>query len=301
MLDVELPEDASVPPPVRSFRACLSSLLEVPVDVVPNPDVALDAAVSQWRTWLAELGFGLVPVADASTFTWPGYWVAVLDAPDDTHGQQVVLMFGTPPGVVLSPQEPGLLGRAARRLPVTRGYVVAALDPAASTDHTAPREHGHVEALVIADRAEAPMRRVAQVRAIEGVGLEGDRYARRAGTFTPRRGKSGGHDLTLIEAEVLDALTLPDGGGLGYAQARRNLVTRGVDLNALVGRRFTVGDVECLGRRLCEPCAHLEQLTHRGVLRGLIHKGGLRADILTGGTIQEGADVRVADEFSGVL
>ena len=82
-------------------------------------------------------------------------------------------------------------------------------------------------------------------------GLDGDRYANRAGTFTPRSGHGVGYDLTLIEAEVLDELTLPDGQRLGYEEARRNIVTRGIDLNTLVGQRFRVGDVECVGRRLC--------------------------------------------------
>ena len=90
---------------------------------------------------------------------------------------------------------------------------------------------------------------------------------------------------------MLDELTLPDGQRLGYAEARRNVVTRGIDLNTLVGQRFKLGDVECVGRRLCEPCAHLEPLTHKGVLRNLIHRGGLRADILTAGTITVGAAI----------
>jgi MOSC domain-containing protein YiiM len=71
---------------------------------------------------------------------------------------------------------------------------------------------------------------------------------------------------------TLDQL-LPEGGKIGYADARRNGITRGIDLNALVGRRFPVGDVECLGQRLCEPCAHLERLTTKGLLRELIHRG----------------------------
>jgi MOSC domain-containing protein YiiM len=79
---------------------------------------------------------------------------------------------------------------------------------------------------------------------------------------------------------------------LGFApqDARRNVVTRGIDLNALVGRRFTVGDVECIGRRLCEPCAHLERLSP-GTLRPLVHRGGLRADLLGDGTIHVGDPV----------
>ena len=87
--------------------------------------------------------------------------------------------------------------------------------------------------------------------------------------------------------------------GLTPAHARRNVVTRGIDLNALVGRRFTIGDVECFGQRLCEPCAHLERLITAagkpGVLRALIHKGGLRADLLSDGEIRVGSSIVAAD------
>jgi MOSC domain-containing protein YiiM len=94
---------------------------------------------------------------------------------------------------------------------------------------------------------------------------------------------------------VLDALELPSGERLAYTDARRNVVTRGIDVNALVGRRFVIGDVECLGQRLCEPCAHLERLTEPGTLRGLAHRGGRRADVLSDGEIAVGAEVRALD------
>jgi hypothetical protein len=94
---------------------------------------------------------------------------------------------------------------------------------------------------------------------------------------------------------VARLLLLPDGGRLGYAEARRNIITRGIDLNALVGRRFRIDNVECVGQRLCEPCAHLERLTTKGVLRGLIHRGGLRADILSDGLITTSASIRTID------
>jgi hypothetical protein len=296
VLDADLPADRPDSPTVRSFRACLASVLAIPVDQVPQPGGDLDAAVSDWRAWLAGRGFGLVPIANAASFQWPGYWVAALDTAEGVREPSAVLMFGTPPGVVLSPLDARLLGRAAAGLPVRAGYVVAAFDPVTSDGAAAPITDGRVEAIAVAEHAEAPMRLVATVQAQAGRGLDGDRYAKQAGTFTPRDGRRGGYDLTLVEAEVLDRLDLPQGNRLGYAEARRNIVTRGIALNALVGRRFTVGEVECLGRRLCEPCAHLERLTHPGALRGLIHKGGLRADILTDGTIEQGAAVRVVDE-----
>jgi MOSC domain-containing protein YiiM len=118
-----------------------------------------------------------------------------------------------------------------------------------------------------------------------GRGLEGDRYHEGRGTFSNVH--SRGHDLTLVEAEVLEALDISPEG------ARRNVVTRGIDLNALVGTRFRVGDVECFGQRLCEPCAHLERLTP-GTLRPLIHKGGLRADVLDDGELRVGQPVTPA-------
>jgi len=295
VLDVEPPPEGTEPRLLRSFRVSLSSVLEIPLGEVPQPDADLGVAVAQWRTWLAGRGVGLVPIADPSRFQWPGYWIAVLDATPASPEPDAVLMFGTPPGVVLSPQDPALLGRAAAHLRVHAGYVVAPFDPAWRAEPTVRTQRGRVETVAIAERAEAPMHEVAAARAIPGRGLEGDRYADGAGTFTPRGGRGVGYDLTLIEAEVLDELTLADGSRLGYAEARRNVVTRGVDLNSLVGQRFKVGDVVCIGRRLCEPCAHLEQLTHGGVLRRLIHQGGLRADILSGGIISEGADIERLD------
>jgi MOSC domain-containing protein YiiM len=127
---------------------------------------------------------------------------------------------------------------------------------------------------------------VNEIRAVAGRGLEGDRYFDHEGTFS--NPYSVGHDLTLIEAEVVEDL------GLAPEVPRRNVVTRGIDLNALVGRRFRVGEVECVGQRRCEPCAHLQRLTDPGLLRPLVHRGGLRADVLSDGVIRVG-DAVIAD------
>lgn len=301
MIEVALAGDPASPAVVRSFAACLASVTERPLSEIPQPGTDLPTATQHWRNWLAGHGAGLVPIAGPARFNWPGYWIAVLRGDEspagDTTGGTAVLMFGTPSGVVLSPQDPALVGSAAADLPVREGYALAWLDPALSAAGAPlPRLRGQVEAIALADRAAGPARLVDEARAVAGHGLEGDRYAAKAGTFTPRSGAPRrGYDLTLIEAEVLDALRLPGGGQLGYAEARRNLVTRGIDLNALVGRRFRVGGVECAGQRLCEPCAHLERLTTKGVLRGLIHRGGLRADILTSGDIQIGTVIKTID------
>jgi MOSC domain-containing protein YiiM len=127
------------------------------------------------------------------------------------------------------------------------------------------------------------------VTAVPGQGLEGDRYFAGNGTFYAER--KDGQDLTLIEAEAIEGLAREHGIELGAGESRRNVVTRGIGLNDLVGRRFRVGEVECVGRRLCDPCSHLEKLTEPGVLKGLVNRGGLRADILTPGRISVGDEV----------
>ena len=143
---------------------------------------------------------------------------------------------------------------------------------------------GTVEQIAIAPKAGALPAPVAGVRAEAGHGLEGEYHW----SATPDPGQS----ITLIAAEALEGLRDDTGIELSHEASRRNVLTRGVDLNALVGRRFTVGAVECEGVELCEPCNRLAKLTERGVLRGLVHRGGLRADILTGGEIAVGDAVR---------
>ena len=136
-----------------------------------------------------------------------------------------------------------------------------------------------VEAITIGpSEALAP---VDSVAAVAGKGLEGDRH------FRPNGAKPG-QALTLIEAEALEDV------GLTGPQSRRQVVVRGVRLNDLVGKRFSVGGVECVGVELCEPCSHLESLTRPGIMRDLVHRGGLNADILVGGTISVGDAVDVA-------
>jgi len=123
---------------------------------------------------------------------------------------------------------------------------------------------------------------VPRVTAQAGHGLEGEYHW----SDSP-----GAQAITLIAAEALEGLREDTGIELSHEASRRNVLTRGVDLNALVGRRFTVGAVECEGVELCEPCNRLAKLTERGVLRGLVHRGGLRADIVRGGEIAVGDPV----------
>lgn len=148
---------------------------------------------------------------------------------------------------------------------------------------------GEVVAIHVAAAAKGPMVSVTEVRAVPGKGLEGDRYFSKVGTYSNNPGS--GRDVTLIEVEAIEALKRDDGIELPPADSRRNIVTRGVPLNHLVGQEFKVGQVTLRAIRLCEPCSHLEKLSLKGVQRGLIHRGGLRAHILTGGIIRVGDSV----------
>jgi MOSC domain-containing protein YiiM len=158
---------------------------------------------------------------------------------------------------------------------------------------------GTVVSIHIAREAAAPMKSIAEVRAFPGRGLEGDRYFARTGYYS-KTPSHGGREVTLIEIETIEALLSgvlnATGERLGIkltaAGTRRNIATSGVPLNHLVDREFTVGSVLMRGTRLCEPCKYLEDLTQRGVMSGLIHRGGLRALILNEGFIRVGDAVR---------
>jgi MOSC domain-containing protein YiiM len=129
------------------------------------------------------------------------------------------------------------------------------------------------------------MQEIAEALAVPGVGLEGDRYALRQGTFSK---PEPDFELTLIEAEAVEAACLEHGLKLVPGEVRRNLVTRGVSLNPLVGQEFQIGNVRVRGIRLCEPSSHLQALTGQPVIHALPHRGGLRAQILSEGPIRRG-------------
>lgn len=147
---------------------------------------------------------------------------------------------------------------------------------------------GKVDSIHIAPAAKAPTRAVEQVEAVPGAGLTEDRYFLKQGTFFK---PEPDYELTLIEAEAIEAAAREYKVSLAPGEARRNLVTRGVPLNHLVGRDFQVGGVKLHGIRLCEPCSHLEALTGAPVIKAFRHRGGLRAQILTQGIIRVGDPV----------
>jgi MOSC domain-containing protein YiiM len=151
---------------------------------------------------------------------------------------------------------------------------------------------GRVVSIHVAPDRGAPTTSVPQVRAVPGKGLEGDRHFGRSDNDpdAPRPDR----EITLVEIETIEALAREYGVRLEPGDTRRNVVTRGVALNHLVDQRFTVGEVALQGLRLCEPCSHLAELTHKDVLRGLVHRGGLRAQILTEGVIHVGDEIRAS-------
>ena len=144
---------------------------------------------------------------------------------------------------------------------------------------------GRVSSIHIASAAKAPMQQVERVEAAPAVGLEGDRYALKQGTFYQPEPE---FELTLIEAEAVEAANQKYELKLSPGEMRRNIVTRGVSINHLVGEEFVVGEVKALGIRLCEPCSHLQELTGQPVIKALRHRGGLRAQILSAGVIRAG-------------
>ena len=149
--------------------------------------------------------------------------------------------------------------------------------------------NGKVESIHIASAAKGPVQALDHAVLIPGVGLEGDRYALKQGTFYK---PEPAFELTLIEAEAIEALRRDYDVELAAGDARRNIVTRGVPLNHLVGREFVIGEVRIRGIRLCEPCDHLQKVTGQHVIKGMRHRGGLRAQILTQGTIRVGDEIR---------
>jgi MOSC domain-containing protein YiiM len=152
---------------------------------------------------------------------------------------------------------------------------------------------GTVQGIYIAAVGSAPMQSRQNVHAVAGRGLDGDRYYDGSGTYSPLPGT--GREVTLIDAAALEALEREHGIPLEPGASRRNLVTRGVRLLDLIGKRVWVGEALLEGIRDCPPCDHLAKLTgQKGVVKGLAQSGGLRASIRHSGTIRVGDHIRLA-------
>lgn len=144
--------------------------------------------------------------------------------------------------------------------------------------------NGKVLSISIIEHEGGEPRTLNEVRVVQGRGLEGDRYWAKSAT-APLKPEN---QVTFIESEAIAALARDYGIEIAGAESRRNILTEGVALNHLVNRRFRVGECVFLGRDLAEPCGYLEKKTKAGVRQGLIHRGGLRAEVVTGGVIRAG-------------
>jgi hypothetical protein len=272
-----------------SFAACLATVLELPLDALPKPGPDEHPAVG-WTTsrWLGGLGLGIVPISEPRGFSWPGPWIAHVFPPESDP--RYVVMFGVPSGPVWDPGANGGLERRGGAFAsdwIEAGFVVAATDIALALPAPAasPASTGSIEGIFVAPSAAEPTQSLATTRALAGRGLEGDRHTVGRGTFP-----SGlpGSALTLIEAEVCESFDPP----LLADEHRRNVVTRGIDLNGLAGHEFVIGELRCRGMRLCEPCTVVDGYASQPVLRALVHRGGLRADILEDGQLSVGEVIR---------
>jgi hypothetical protein len=270
-----------------SFLACLATILEL--DEADLPALTGDGDPdADWNLvgWLGSLGVGLVPVDEPTSFAWPGPWIARVRGAGGKR--RAVVMYGrSPSGVVWDPNGDGVVAPDQ----IEDGFVIAAEDVALGMPrHEAPSfATGSVEQIWIASAVGDSGRMLETVRVTPGLGLEGDRYVDGSGTFPSGR---PGAAMTLIEAEVCESFDPP----LLPSEHRRNLVTRGVRLNGMVGQEFVIGSVRCRGVRLCEPCMSMQVYADRPILRPLVHRGGLRADFLEPGEIEVGDRIELVGE-----
>lgn len=253
----------------------VAELLDEPGDELRDAGVTSELNL---QGWLGSRNLRLVAADRLGPEISAGFWIAEHD------DGRCVVMFDESPFTAEKPMD-------VPAADLRRALVLVPLDPGRPTGMLPqPTEGaGVVEALLTADSAEDTIRTHASVELHAGRGIVGDRYFEGTGTFSAS--EKHGQQLTLIESEVLDSLR-GEGLELTAADARRNIVTRGIDLNALVGQEFQVGSARCIGRRLCEPCSHLQRLTGRALLRPMVHRGGLRADIIESGAVQVGDAVK---------
>jgi hypothetical protein len=273
---------------VRSFLACVATILEMPIEQLPQLPSDGDPATGWvFSRWLGGRGLGIARVAEPATFSWPGPWLARVCT--SAGAARYVVMYGVPSGVAWDPGGDGQISDDS----IEVGFVLAATDIALAlpVQATMPAAAGVVDGIWIAAAAGESARSLQTAQAIAGQGLAGDRHVLGTGTFP-----SGlpGSALTLIEAEVCQSFAPP----LRADEHRRNLVTRGIELNGLVGRKFLIGDVRCRGMRLCEPCRVMDGYASRPLLRPMVHRGGLRADILDDGEIHVGDRISICAQPS---
>ena len=152
-----------------------------------------------------------------------------------------------------------------------------------------------VEQIYIAREKRGPIEELSEAYLETNKGIKGDRYHAVSEAALERGDDPGIYQLTLIDKGALDEFLTTQDSDLSYGDFRRSVITSGIDLNALVGKDFTIGDVHLQGTELCEPCAWLAANVHRAVLPGLVHKAGIRAKIISSGTIRPGSEISTTD------
>lgn len=151
-----------------------------------------------------------------------------------------------------------------------------------------------IEAIYIGSETGKPLQAMDEVITIAGVGIDGDRYANKDGTFNQSEDDEA-TQVTLIEGEAIDAALDEFGEDFREGRSRRNLVTRGIRLNDLVQQRFQVGEAVLEGAQLCHPCSHLSKLTATDSRKSLKNRGGLRTIVIQGGVIRVGDRIKVLE------
>lgn len=153
---------------------------------------------------------------------------------------------------------------------------------------------GKIVSLLISKDINSPMQNVNQVVLEEGKGIFGDRYYNQEGTFSNKGKVEPDRDVTLIEIEKIEEFNKNYNQNIIKEEFRRNIVISNCDLNSLVDKEFQIGNVILKGIRLCEPCKYLEEkLEAKSLLKGMVHKAGLRAQIIKGGSIDLNSQLEI--------
>jgi MOSC domain-containing protein YiiM len=263
------------------FAAIVTSIASVPVG-----DLDEDRWVAHAGEQLAACNLGILSVTDPAAFSWPGHWIAIVEQGDGAR--RPVAMFGVPSGA-LNDEGAATLSAGA----IVEALVIVPLDlerPHGLGAYGSDAREGTITGIYTAPSAGAACVAHESRSALLELGLEGDRYAVGSGTFS-KPGRNG-QAVTLIAEESI-AQAQGNGADIDAATCRRNLITRGVELEPLIGHRFAIGEATFRATRLAEPCAHLERVTKPGVLRGMVHLGGIRADVIGAGEIRVGDALRL--------
>ena len=269
-----------------TFAANLAAIVTSITDVDIG-ELDADRAVAQAGERLAAFNLGILSVVNPTGFSWPGHWIAIVEAADGMRAP--VAMFGVPSGPL---DDAGAAVIAAGTIVEALVIVPLDLDRPHGTGAYGSEvaATGVVTGIFTAPAAGSPSAAHEACRTVGGLGLEGDRYATGEGTFS-KPGRNG-QAVTLVSEESI-AQAQTNGAEIDATTVRRNVITRGIVLEPLIGHTFAIGNATFRATRLAEPCAHLERITRPGVLRAMVHLGGIRAEIVSDGELRVGDAIRL--------